>query len=76
MHRQQVDLALDRVGADWHVNVRLAQVSVPFWNLIFENAMIPKCIPRQTANFTMVLMCSSPMVRSIGIRILSSSNQI
>ena len=56
MHSHQVDFALDRVGSDRHVNIRLAQVSVPFWDLIFENAVIAERVPGQAADRPMVLV--------------------
>ena len=56
MPHQVVDL-LARLGiAQRHKEVRGAQVSVVFWDLVFEDEVIAKSVPRQLAHQTVVLV--------------------
>ena len=56
MRHQQFNLALQRARGNRHVKIGLAQISIPLRNLVFKNAVVPECIPRQPANLAMVLM--------------------
>src|ERR1700730_15921265 len=47
----------------------LSYVPVPLGNFVFENAMVPECVPRQTAALTMILMCVVTTMRENDIRV-------
>ena len=56
MRVQQFNLARQRRRRDRHVDIGLADVSIPLGNLVFENAVIAERIPRQAADLAMVLV--------------------
>ena len=56
MLNQKVDFALQHSCSHRHVDIGSAYVSIPLRNFVFENAVIAKSIPRQTADKTMILM--------------------
>ena len=72
---QQIDLAPERSCRNWHVDIGLTHIAVPFRNLVFENEMISKRIPGQASDLAMVLMrVVSPMREDhIGIDARASS---
>ena len=63
MCKQQFNLARERRRGNRHVEIRLANISVPLGNLVLENAMVAECIPRQTADLLMVLVCVIAIMR-------------
>src|ERR1039457_3621456 len=50
------DLLLAHFRLERHEHARLSQVTVVFRNLVFQNQMVPKCIPGQFRDQTMVLV--------------------
>jgi hypothetical protein len=43
------DLALDRRGGEWEVEVGMAKIAVPFRDLVLEDQVFAKRIPRSAA---------------------------
>jgi len=53
---QRFDLAAGHTPAQRHVQVRLAEVSVPFRNLVFENELLAEGVPGQVGHDSVVLV--------------------
>jgi hypothetical protein len=59
---QRFALMAGSTAAERHIKVRLAQVSVPFRNLVFENELVAEGIPGQVRHYSVVLV---PVVASV-----------
>ncbi len=53
---QHRDLGIDVLRFDRHIEIRLHQISIPFWNLVLPDLMRSIGIPRQLVDQAMILM--------------------
>src|ERR1700730_4436649 len=63
MLHQQLDLLFHHRLRHRDIDIRLAHVTVPFRNFIFQDQVIAKCVPRMPCDFAMVLMSVITTVR-------------
>src|SRR5262249_29712164 len=56
MSHQQLDLAFHDSLVQRHVDVRPAQVAIPFRDLVFQDGVVAESIPGQPVRLPMVLM--------------------
>ena len=47
MGDEEIDFSPQNAGRNRHIQIGLADIPVPFWNLILKNAMIPESIPSE-----------------------------
>jgi hypothetical protein len=60
---QPFAFAPGRARAQGHVQVRLAEISVPLRNLVLENELVTEGVPRQVGHYSVVLV---PVVARVG----------
>ena len=49
-------LSVSGALAQRHVQVRSAQISIPFRNLVFENELVPESVPGQVGDHSVILV--------------------
>src|SRR5262249_34471112 len=69
MQHQEIDFSLQGARRDRDIEIGLTHVSIPFGNLVLENAVIAEGIPSQTAHLAVVLMCVVSAVCEDQVRI-------
>jgi len=61
-HKQIIDFCSVLFGVQWYKKIWPPKIPIIFRNLILENQMIPKRIPRKTGDLPMILVCvTTPM---------------
>ena len=60
MRDEKIDFSLQNASRNRHVQIGLTHISVPFWNFILKNAVIPEGIPSESADMPVVLMRVPP----------------
>lgn len=53
---QRFALSVSGALAQRHVQVRSAQISIPFRNLVFENELVPESVPGQVGDHSVILV--------------------
>jgi hypothetical protein len=56
MRNQEIDFSLQSADRNRDIQVGLTYITVPFWDFVFKNAMIPESIPGEPADVSVVLM--------------------
>ena len=69
MCHKEASLALQDLRRQWHVQVRLIQIAVPFGNLIFEDQVIAECVPSMPGDLAMILVRIVAAMRENEVRI-------
>ena len=66
-----LDLEGNIIGREFDEQVRLAQVAVILWHLVFKNKVISECLPSQVRKCPMVLMSIVTIMRehNVGFKI-------
>src|SRR5262245_43478366 len=56
MCHKEANLSLKDLRGQWYVQIRLAEITIPFGNLVLKDHVITECIPSMPRNLAMILV--------------------